>query len=251
MLSTAIESSSRSDPGRVRELNEDNLAVLPEFGLVVLADGMGGYNAGEVASQQAVEAVSAGAMSQLVAGSEPDFETLVQQANDALFQRVDEEPELKGMATTLVLGWFQPGVLRYAHVGDSRLYRMRGGVLEALTRDHSMVQALVDQGLFASIPEALEAGVRGNILTRGLGIDPQLEVEQGVTATEPGDLYLFCSDGLYNMVDEPAMTELMQQSGGDLEALADSLLARALECGGKDNISLVLAREAGKAEPDA
>jgi protein phosphatase len=240
----SISTVTRSDKGWVREINEDNVAVLEEHGLVVLADGMGGYNAGEVASQLAVETITAELLP-LYTGenaepSERDIRAAVEVANAAIRAAVQSEPAYEGMATTLVMALFCDQRVHYGHVGDSRLYRLRKGRLEQLTRDHSMVQALVDEGMFNSIAEALDAGVKGNILLRGLGIQETVEVDVASAAVEADDLYLVCSDGLSNMVSDQEMLGILLEADGDIEQAASRLLQTALDNGGLDNVSLAL-----------
>ncbi|MES9845415.1 MAG: Stp1/IreP family PP2C-type Ser/Thr phosphatase [Candidatus Sedimenticola sp. PURPLELP] len=239
---TPIETVSRSDKGLVREVNEDSVAAMPDFSLVVLADGMGGYNSGEIASQVAVETIAAYLMPVLgsVEEAEAPLVDAVGAANKSIFAAIDEDTRYEGMATTVVLGVFGERKLHYAHVGDSRLYRLRDGRLDRLTRDHSMIQELVDQGMFESMEEAHEAGVRNNVLTRGLGVDQQLEVDTADIQIKTGDLFLFCSDGLSNMVNDHVMEEILSASDQSIESKTDQLLAMALENGGLDNVSLVL-----------
>ncbi|MES9967566.1 MAG: Stp1/IreP family PP2C-type Ser/Thr phosphatase [Sedimenticola sp.] len=238
----SIEVASCSDKGLVREVNEDSLAAMPDYGLVIVADGMGGYNAGDVASQIAVETIAMTLLPQLGMEAEISLADTVAAANDTIIASIEAEPQYRGMATTVVLGVFGAGTLHYAHVGDSRLYRLRGGQLEQLTRDHSMIQELVDQGMFDSLEEAQEAGVHNNVLTRGLGIDEQVEIDTAETGIEEGDLYLFCSDGLSNMVTVQTMEEVLGSTADSIDSAAQKLLAIALENGGTDNISLVLVR---------
>lgn len=239
-----IQAAIRSDRGRVRELNEDSVAVLDAQGLVVLADGMGGYNAGEVASQLAVETITTSLLPHFAdhdtAPAAQLIRSAVETANEAILSSMLAEPAYEGMATTVVVALFSEQQVHYAHVGDSRLYRLRDGRLEQLTRDHSMVQALVDEGMFDSMQEALDAGVRGNVLTRGLGIQDAIDVELGVADLVPGDLYLFCSDGLSNMVPDQDMQDILTGMDERIENAAEQLLAAALRNGGLDNVSLVL-----------
>ncbi len=240
----AMEMISRTDKGLVRATNEDSLALFPERGLALLADGMGGYNAGEVASQIALETIA----EKLVAGSVPPLEKnqvarSVRAANDALFETVSQRPELEGMATTVVLALLSGKRLIHAHVGDSRLYRFRGSQLQQLTSDHSMAQEMVDQGLFASMDEAVEAGVPTSVLTRGLGIENEVLVDVDETAVEDGDVFLLCSDGLSGMVSHDAISAAIDSAEGDLVQAADRLVELALESGGSDNVSLILMRQ--------
>lgn len=240
-----IRVASFSHCGRVREINEDAVSTLPEQGVVILADGMGGYNAGEVASRLAADTIGDHLRRALphVNGASV-LAPAVAAANRALLRAVEQAPDLQGMATTVVAGLFRDGRLDYAHVGDSRIYRFRDGRLQQLTRDHSMIQELVDQGLFDSVEEARAAGVKNNVLMRGLGIEPEVEVDEGTVPAQADDLFLFCSDGLSNMVGDDEMQETLARLAGDLEQAGAELQRRALEHGGLDNVSLVLARPA-------
>jgi len=233
-----------SDKGRVREINEDSVAVLEAHGLVILADGMGGYNAGEVASQLAVETITATLLPLYAeAHTAPSSQTIrsaLEAANESILSTMLAEPAYEGMATTVVVALFCDNRVHYGHVGDSRLYRLRNGQLEQLTRDHSMIQALVDEGMFGSIQEALDAGVKSNVLVRGLGIHETVEVDVGVSDVAPGDLFLFCSDGLSNMIPHRDMLDILMEADGNINDAAERLLATALDNGGLDNVSLAL-----------
>jgi protein phosphatase len=243
MIPTPIRVAARSDTGKVREINEDAVATLPDFGVVVLADGMGGHNAGEVASLLAVETIATSLLSSTQAADRPpSIVPVIESANRAIRELIEQQPELEGMATTVALGWFHDGLIQFGHVGDSRIYRLREGSLQQLTRDHSMIQELVDQGVFGSLEEAHASGVRNNILTRGIGVEPSVEVDEGTETLHQGDIYLICSDGLSNMVTDPVMEQVLRQYRQDLEGASNRLLELALENGGQDNISLVLAQ---------
>ena len=159
MKSMLIEAASRTDRGLVREGNEDAVATFPEYGLVVLADGMGGHCSGEVASQLAVETIGT---LMLMSAGDVGLRTVVEAANTAIIQAIEDSPEYEGMGTTLAMAMFKSRRIHFAHVGDSRIYRFRRGRLEQLTRDHSIIQELVDQGLFESAEEARGAGVKNN-----------------------------------------------------------------------------------------
>jgi protein phosphatase len=235
----SIQVESRTDKGLVRTINEDCIATLPEQGLVVLADGMGGYSAGEVASQLAVETIS----SHLLPYAAPDaaaIVTAVEQANSAIISAIKNKAEYEGMATTVALAHFGEKTACFAHVGDSRIYRFRDGRITQLTVDHSMVQELVNQGMFASIQEAMDAGVKKNVLIRGVGIDNQVEVAILEQELQNGDLYLFCSDGLSDMVSDEEIGLVMQDTSVGMSGMADRLLDLALQHGGKDNVSVIL-----------
>lgn len=241
MNPTLIETVSRTDQGLVRKNNQDSLALFPELGLVIVADGMGGHDAGEVASRLATEtAANCLITDEALAIEEPQMVAAVSAANSTVVDNAGQVPEWRGMGTTLLLGSFQRGRVCYAHVGDSRLYRFRADRLECLTEDHTLIQQLVNDGVFSSIEEAREAGVRSNSLVRGVGIEAGVKADVATAQIEEGDLFLFCSDGLSNMVPDALIASTISASAGDINTAADRLLAVALANGGKDNISLVL-----------
>ena len=240
-----------SDTGHLRQNNEDAMAIDPALGLIVLADGMGGHNAGEVASNLAVSAVCTA-----LAASHPDHPdqlghadpppdqrlvAAIQRAHGAIHALAQTGPAYTGMGTTLVAALFS------AHVGDSRLYRFRDGSLTALTRDHSLLEEMVAHGQYAR--EQARQLVKKNLLTRALGVEPAVEVDVQVLDTAAGDLYLACSDGLTDMIDDPAISACLQRGQHrPLQDLADALVQAALIAGGRDNVSVVVAR-LGKAKP--
>jgi serine/threonine protein phosphatase PrpC len=247
MTVNSLELACRTHVGLVRENNEDSYTADGDYGLLVVADGMGGHCSGEVASRIAVEtsAEELGQVQHLDLADELDSLLVVgravENANNAIFKEVATAPELTGMGTTLVTAIFRDNRIYYAHVGDSRLYRLRAGRLRHLTRDHSLVQHLVDEGLFRDRDEAHEAGVGDNVLTRCLGQDPNVEVDVGDAALQEGDLFMCCTDGLCGLVNDQRIQELMA-SGESLELIAARLEAAALAAGGPDNLTLVLAR---------
>ena len=146
------------------------------------------------------------------------------------------------MLTTLVAAIFRENRIFYAHVGDSRLYRLRNGVLRQLTRDHSLVQQLIDDGMCRSKEEAREMGIGDNVLTRSLGLDLEVEVDVGDSSLQPGDLYLICSDGLTGPLSNGFIRDVMIAKGRSLESMAAELLDAALANGARDNVTLILAR---------
>lgn len=237
---------ARSDRGLVRAINEDAFGTLPDDGMLVVADGMGGYNAGEVASQLAVDCflrhLNRNLTDQL--GQDECLEQMersVEQANLAIWKATDDAPELRGMGTTLVATLFRGSFVHFVWVGDSRLYRLRAGQLTQLTSDHTLVQELVDQGLFDSVAEAIASGVGENVLTRALGAEQAVPADIGVEEVAAGDLYLLCSDGLNHMLDDSLMRDTLNHAQMSLDEKADRLIQQACEAGGKDNITLVLA----------
>ena len=243
----AIDCQHRTHVGLVRPHNEDYLACFPDLGVMVLGDGMGGHRAGEVAARVAVEAAAEALLPAQEEDAADDLESLLrvgraaESANRAVFAAVERDPALAGMGTTLVAAMFREGRIYYSHVGDSRLYRLRDGTLRCLTRDHSLMQEVLDTGLFDTRDEVQAAGIGDNILTRCIGLDPEVEVDVGDAELRAGDLYLACSDGLCGKVSDDALRQVMTEVP-ELPEMADALLEAALQAGGRDNISLILAR---------
>lgn len=239
--------ASVTEVGLVREHNEDYLYVLPEQGIVALADGMGGHLAGEVAAEVAVEVAveelrhaqrfrEMDAMQALLA-----LGHAVERANASICTLAANKPDLKGMGTTLVLALFQNGRIFYAHVGDSRIYRFRNKRLMQLTRDHSLMQEVLDHGLYTDRGEAMEAGVGENVLTRSLGFTLDLNVDVNEEPVREGDLFLFCSDGLTTPLNETQIEKVLAQEHLTLENRTQALVDCAIKAGSRDNISVVLA----------
>ncbi len=243
-----IDVAMRTDKGKVREHNEDTVGGEPTEGLVVLADGMGGANAGEVASQLAVDLLVSLLNSEEDEGgdkslfSSSDLLEAMYGVNQAIHELSWQSPDYEGMGTTVVVGLFQSDTLIYAHVGDSRLYRWREGCLDQLTTDHTMIQEIVNCGDFATLEEARLAGVPPNVLTRAFGAGPEVMTDLAETDLQPGDIYLFCSDGLTNMVTDNQIQTILEREEGDLMKLNDEMIELANEMGGLDNISVILAR---------
>jgi protein phosphatase len=243
-----IDVAMRTDRGVVREHNEDAVGGDPTDGVIVLADGMGGANAGEVASQLAVDLL----MSQLGRQEDEGGEmpaigsSLLLEAmygvNQAIHELSCQSPDYQGMGTTVVVALFQSDTLMYAHVGDSRLYRLREGCLEQLTTDHTLIQEIVNFGDFATLEEARLAGVPPNVLTRAFGAESEVMVDLAETELLAGDLYLFCSDGLTNMVTDNQIQTILDIEEEDLMEINEQLIELANEMGGLDNISVILAR---------
>src|SRR6266849_7708584 len=212
-LSGALEVASCTDPGMVRSHNEDSIASDGDQGLVVLADGMGGYNAGEVASGMATTVIVT-EMRQILSGARPhevDSSTKeeiaarmvreqVLKANSSIYQAAQTQPQYAGMGTTLVVCLFYDNRMLTAHLGDSRLYTLREGKFKQVPRDHSLLQEQIDSGIIT--PEQAKKAAHKNLVTKALGIDPTVEPEIHEYPTKPGDIYLLCSDGLCDMVDD-------------------------------------------------
>ncbi len=240
-----------TDTGRVREHNEDTIAFDADKGLMVLADGMGRYNAGEVASGIAVKTIVNLVTEALeredlrvndkVSGlSRPSIilRDAIHRANKIIFQTARSQPNCEGMGTTIVGLLFFDNKVAVAHVGDSRLYRLRGPKLEQVTMDHSLLQELVDRGFYS--PEEAQRAANKNYVTRALGVEPNVEVELQEEAVQRGDLYLVCSDGLSDMVEDDDIHITVNTFGQNLDSVAKHLIQLANDNGGKDNISVVM-----------
>jgi protein phosphatase len=235
-----------SDVGMSREHNEDSISWDTDLGLVMLADGMGGHNAGEVASEMAVMSIRDALLDVLtpemiatkVIKCEDAVRESVVYANEEIFEQSHERPECAGMGTTLVLSLFHENYITYAHVGDSRIYRVRNNELKQITQDHSLVQEMVDNG-YLSEEEAMISTSR-NLITRALGIAPEVEVDVKTDELEEHDVYLLCSDGLTDMVSDEDVLKAILELSPDMDACLNKLVAMANENGGSDNISIIL-----------
>lgn len=251
---TKVQAAGLSDRGLKRAHNEDSLSVVPDLGLFIVADGMGGHNAGEVASRQAIETIveflrdvsddSATwpiAKDENLTLQENRIAGAIKLANRAVCKLSMEHPEYHGMGTTLVGVLFsaESREISIAHVGDSRCYRLRGGRLEKITSDHSWVEEQLQRGIISE-DEARNHRWK-NVITRALGNKLEVDVEVQTLTSEANDLFLLCSDGLSGMVDDQALEETLV-SQPDLELLAQELIRKANEAGGHDNISLILIR---------
>ncbi len=252
-LSDRLEIANFSDTGRRREHNEDSTLSDCAQGLVVLADGMGGYEAGEVASAIAVTAthhqIKAG-LPHLPPGrldkeSGLTHESIlvkkaIIQANSGIYNTAQSHPECQGMGTTIVVSLFRQAQIIFAHVGDSRLYRQRNNEFTRLTRDHSLIEELIAQGFYT--PEEAAQNTPKNLVTRALGIDPEVEVDVAEETISPGDIYLLCSDGLNDMVEDEEIHLTLSKYSANLAQAGQELVDLANKKGGKDNISVVLIR---------
>lgn len=251
----ALEMVVRTDPGMVRPHNEDAVFADQATGLAILADGMGGYNAGEVASGMATNML-AGRLGELLqpaalSGLDViDAELLEQHlldeistVNISIFNASESQEQYAGMGTTLVVACFYDNRMAVAHLGDSRLYRLRGGYFEQLTRDHSLLQEQLDSGMIT--PDEARYSQNKNLLTRALGVDPVVEVEIHNYAVARGDIVLICSDGLNDMIEDDDIARILQEAGNDLMLAADALIRTANENGGRDNISVILVKVRG------
>lgn len=252
-LKNVLDIASRSDPGRVRSNNEDCIGHDPALGVVALADGMGGPPGGDIASAIAVNTVlqylkailarlpadESDAPTRHVEMSSATRQAIIS-ANEMILETAQAQPEYRGMGTTLVLVIFCDDLITVANVGDSRLYRFRDDRLEQITKDHSLVQTLVDKGLCTQ--EQARTSPNRNILTRAVGTEPAVNVDVFENTLMPNDTYLLCSDGLNNMIEDTDICQIVRTFGADLDETAEQLIARANENGGKDNISVILVK---------
>lgn len=256
-IQDALEMVSQSDPGMVRSHNEDSVAFDAAAGLVVLADGMGGYNAGEVASGIAVSVVSSEIRHHLqsmkpeeqdpFSGEDVGVVLLrdnVQKANASIFHAAESQPQYSGMGTTVVAALFYDDRVAVAHVGDSRMYRLRGEVFETITKDHSLLQEQLDSGMISK--EDARTSKNKNLVTRAVGIDAEVEAEVHVHEVNVGDVYLLCSDGLNDMVVDEEIGSTLQMLKANLPLAATELVQMANDNGGRDNVSVILVKVNGK-----
>lgn len=238
---------AKTHPGLARENNEDSVLVDPACSLAVLADGMGGYNAGEIASGMATSFLGSELGRWLAQAAERAsardirraLDICVGNANHSILRAAHANAHYAGMGTTLVVTLFHDARLYVGHIGDSRCYRMRDGVFEQITRDHSLLQEQLDAGLITPAQAAIS--IHRNLVTRALGVEEGVLLDLNDHAVKPGDLYLLCSDGLSDMVDDSAIAGILA-AGASLSALADALIDAANANGGRDNISVILAR---------
>ena len=244
---------AQTDPGRTRENNEDAVAFDDATQLGVLADGMGGYNAGEIASGMATAFIKSELSRWLSeTGQQADagqvgraVEICVANANRAIFNAAQANPQYAGMGTTLVMGVFRGSRLILGHIGDSRCYRLRGPEFVQITRDHSLLQEQIDAGLLT--PEQAATSPNKNLVTRALGVESDVMLELNEHDVEAGDIYLMCSDGLSDMIEDTVMASILQ-SELSLQDMASKLVCVANENGGRDNITVLLAQAAGNSE---
>jgi len=252
-LRSKIRCVGVTDTGKVREHNEDTIATDGDIGLLVLADGMGGYNAGEVASGIAVKTVLNLIREQV---EREDLTVLdkdtgmtrpsiilrdaITRANKIIYQTARSQPQCEGMGTTIVAALFFDNRVSIAHVGDSRMYRLRSDRFEQVTMDHSLLQELVDRGFYSA--EEAQRAANKNYVTRALGVEPNVDVELQEAAVQKGDVYVLCSDGLSDMVEDDDIHLTISTFSANLDTVAKQLIQLANDNGGRDNVSAVMAQ---------
>lgn len=252
MNNVGLEFAAKTDTGLVRSQNEDAITTSLAHGFAILADGMGGYNAGEVASSIAIAVTRSGLEEGLdrMRSAQPDasrqrtrqihqlIAESIHGANTAVLEAARDEQAYSGMGTTLVTAVFHNDKLTIAHVGDSRAYRFREGEIEQITRDHSLLQEQIDAGLVA--PEWARFSQHKNLVTRAVGVGLELEVEIHDHHIKPGDIYLLCSDGLSDLLQDSEIGKILKDRQASLEQACDALVQEANDHGGLDNISAIL-----------
>ncbi len=256
-LSSALEVVVRTDPGMVRGHNEDAVFANPNQGFVILADGMGGYNAGEVASGMATMLLSTELEAAFATRPPYAIDSSTGQpyahrclldkvalTNSAIHNAAESQPQYAGMGTTLVAALFYDNQVTVAHIGDSRLYRLRGEEFSVITRDHSLLQEQIDSGMI--LAEDAKYSQNKNLVTRALGVDPVVEAEINDYPVLPGDVYLLCSDGLNDMVEDEEIQLTLQMLAANLELAATQLIQMANDNGGRDNVSVILVKVLSK-----
>lgn len=253
-IQCSVHISGMTDTGRARDHNEDAISWDIAHGLALLADGMGGHNAGDVASRLCLETLNE---TLLPALDKPlrlrpnkdmsKHATLVRRsvnkANSTIFENAEANPERKGMGTTLVMVLFYEDKAVVAHVGDSRVYRLRGRSLEQITADHSLVRELLEKGVISA--EEAENNPYSHVITKAVGVRPRVVAEVQELTAQPGDVFLLCSDGLTDLVADTALEETLVAFAGNWERAAQRLIDLANNNGGRDNISVVIAALGG------
>lgn len=237
-----VTMTGKTDPGMVRANNEDSIITRPDLGLAVLADGMGGHLAGEVASAMAIDLVNQFFENAAQRSGKLNYSDVVSDsitlANSAIYELSQNKPECAGMGSTVVVTYFDGKKVYIGHVGDSRLYRLRKGKLDQITQDHSLVQELVSRGLLSK-DEAIES-TNKNLVTRALGIEGGVQVDLNEDTWENGDLYLLCSDGLNDVLRDNHIEQILESNKESLDEAIDQLIKTVNEHGGPDNVSIIL-----------
>ena len=222
-----------TDPGRKRRRNEDSYIIEPP--LFAIADGMGGAQAGEVASRLATAALREGGGD--VTDGEQRIVDLIQEANRRVYDRSSSDPNTSGMGTTITVALVKDEQVAFGHVGDSRAYLIRDARMEQLTEDHSLVNELLKTGRLSR--EEAEAHPQRSVITRALGTDPDVDVDTFSVSARTGDLFLLCSDGLTDMVSEGSILTLVERNRDDIDGALRALVKEANRGGGQDNITVV------------
>jgi protein phosphatase len=243
----------QTDVGSVRDHNEDAIACEENIALAILADGMGGHRGGEMASAITVSTIleflceKSKNLNTTESDEENGYSTesmavheAITLANKNVHDSSEANAQYRGMGTTVVVVQFYDNRFTVAHVGDSRLYRLRDGELEQITRDHSLMQELIDRGFYT--PEQARNSLNKNLVTRAVGIDAHVQIDIQEDIALVNDIYLLCSDGVSDMIEDEVIKSVLIENSNDLEKAAAEIIRLANESGGKDNISALLAK---------
>jgi serine/threonine protein phosphatase PrpC len=250
MTHEIVEAVGLTDAGNVRQFNEDRIVVAPEIGVVAVADGMGGHRAGEIASHLAADLVVNGLRRQFADGATATqhspllaVDKSINQANRTIYDAAQANPSRLGMGTTLAVALFHADGVTIAHVGDSRIYRLRGGKLALLTRDDSLLRQQVESGLIGA-SDVADSHNR-SLVTQALGVAEHVDPHLRDVDAIPGDLFLLCTDGLNDLVDDADIELIVHSLSGNLALASQILVQTAKDNGGYDNVSVILARTRG------
>lgn len=243
-----LETAGLTDAGSVRQFNEDRIVVAPEIGVVVLADGMGGHRAGDIASRMAADIVVNGLRTHLADTDAPAaqhspllaIDKSINQANQSIFEAAQSNVTRQGMGTTLAVALFHAGGVAIGHIGDSRIYRLRGSKLQLLTRDDSLLRQQVEAGLI-SASDVADSHNR-SLVTQALGVAESVDAHVRDVDTIPGDVFLLCTDGLNDLVEDDDIELIVASLRSNLPLTAHTLVQTAKDNGGYDNVSVILAR---------
>ena len=251
-LRNKIQSVALTDTGKVREHNEDMIGTEADIGLFVLADGMGGYNAGEVASGIAVKTiinlVRDSVAREDLSVRDPEtgltrpsiiLRDAIHRANKIIYHTSKTQPQCEGMGTTVVACLFHDNKVSMAHVGDSRLYRLRDNRFEQMTLDHSLLQELVDRGFYSQ--QEAQRATNKNYVTRALGVEQNVDVEIHEEPVQKSDYYVLCSDGLSDMIEDEDIHLTISTFSANLDTVAKQLIQLSNDNGGRDNVSVIMA----------
>ena len=253
-IQCSVHVTGITDTGRARDHNEDAIAWDVPHGFALLADGMGGHNAGDVASRLCLETLNEMLQAALdkplhlrpnkgMSKHATLVRRSVSKANAIIFENAEANPERKGMGTTLAMVLFYDNKVIVAHVGDSRVYRLRGRTLESITADHSLVRELLKKGAISA--EEAENNPYRHVITKAVGVRPRMVAEVQEREARPGDVFLLCSDGLSDLVSDAVIEDTLRIAGGNWDRAAQCLVDLANNNGGRDNISVVIAALGG------
>ena len=237
-----IRGAARTDPGRVRRENQDSFGLATDIGLGFVADGMGGHAGGKRASEEAARVITESVAAGAACGTDASLRLLlaIEEANRKVWELPQTEPALHGLGTTVAALLVDGDVGHIAHVGDSRVYCIRNGTIEALTRDHSYLNDLAARGVELTDP-AMRSRYE-SVLTRAIGVAPTVDVEVATRRLQVGDTFLLCSDGVYRVLSPDQLAEIVAGGGDDLEGACATIIARTNDGGGPDNCTIVLLR---------